>query len=87
MTSAPVEWSCPQCRSGTADQRKYCTDCHSMLHWTFNGSGRSGSYKNYCRHRGNCNYCIVNFEEEKQQEFEEKNNAIKQGFEALNNGK
>ena len=45
-----------------------------------------GLYKNYCRYRDNCNYCIVDLEEEKQQEFEEKNNAIKQGFEALNNG-
>lgn len=57
-----------------------------MLRWTCNGSGRSGLYSNYYRHRGNCSYCIVDVEDEKQQEFEEKNNAIKEDFEILNNG-
>ncbi|CAF5168877.1 unnamed protein product, partial [Rotaria sp. Silwood1] len=51
MFSLQVKWGCSQCRSTTTDRRKYCIDCHSMLTWTCIGSGRSGLYTHFFRHR------------------------------------
>ncbi|CAF4318377.1 unnamed protein product, partial [Rotaria sordida] len=51
-----------------------------MLSWTCIGSGKSGLYTNYYRHRDSCNYCAPELEEEKQQIMKEK----KQQFRALN---
>ncbi|CAF0740997.1 unnamed protein product [Rotaria sordida] len=51
-----------------------------MLSWTCIGSGKSGLYTNYYRHRDSCNYCAPALEEEKQQIMKEK----KQHFRALN---
>jgi len=50
-----------------------------MLTWTCTGSGRSGLYTHYYRHRDSCGYCAPEVEEEKQQKKEEK----QQEFQAL----
>ncbi|CAF2647051.1 unnamed protein product [Rotaria sp. Silwood2] len=78
MFSPQIEWNCSQCRSSVADRRKYCIDCHSMLTWTCISSGKSGLYTNYYRHRNICDYCILELEDEKQQEIEEKRVTIQQ---------
>ncbi|CAF1550003.1 unnamed protein product [Rotaria sordida] len=83
MFSPQIEWSCSECQSAVADRRKYCTDCDSMLTWTCVGSGKSGLYTHYYRHRDSCNYCTPEFEEERQQELEEKRIAVQQQFQNL----
>lgn len=87
MSSAQLEWNCSQCESTTFDRRKYCTNCYSMLSWTCTGSGKSGLYTNYYRHRNNCNYCTPEHEEERQQEMEEKQAAIREHFQSLDDSK
>ncbi|CAF4592828.1 unnamed protein product [Rotaria sp. Silwood2] len=54
-----------------------------MLTWTCTGSGKSGLYNNYYRHRDNCNYCTPEFEKERQKKLEEKEVAIQQHFQVL----
>jgi hypothetical protein len=54
-----------------------------MLSWTCIGSGRSGLYTNYYRHRDSCTYCTPELEEEKQQKMKEK----QQRFRALDDSK
>ncbi|CAF4668223.1 unnamed protein product [Rotaria sp. Silwood1] len=83
MSSPHIEWSCSECRSVITDQRKYCAVCHSMLRWTCNGSGRSGLYTNYYRHRGSCSSCIVEMDEDQQQEIRDKQLSIQQEFHTL----
>ena len=83
MSSSQIEWDCSRCGSTPTDRRKYCTNCHSMLTWTCTGSGKSGLYANYCRHRDSCVYCTPELEEEKQQEMKEK----QQQFQALDDSK
>ena len=80
MFSPQLEWSCSRCRSTTFDRRKYCIDCHSMLSWSCIGSGKSGLYTNYYRHRDSRNYCGT--EEEKQERIQEK----QEQFRALDDG-
>ena len=86
MLSPQIEWHCSECRSAVADPRKYCTDCDSMLTYTCNGSGKSGLYTHYYPHRGSCNYCTPELEEERQKEMEEKRATIQQQFRALGDG-
>ncbi|CAF3663992.1 unnamed protein product [Rotaria sordida] len=81
--SSRIEWSCSECRSVITDQRKYCAACHSMLRWTCHGSGRSGIYTNYYRHRGRCSSCIVEMDEDQQQEIRDKQLSIQQEFHTL----
>ena len=83
MSSLQVKWDCSQCGSTPNDRRKYCNECHSMLTWTCNGSGKSGWYSNYYRHRNNCSYCTPELEEEKQQQMDDKQYQLN----ALDNGK
>ncbi|CAF1158057.1 unnamed protein product [Rotaria sordida] len=83
MLSPQIEWNCSQCQSSIADRRKYCIDCHSMLSWTCVGSGKSGLYTNYYRHRDSCDYCTPELEDERQQEMEQKRVSIQQQFQAL----
>ena len=87
MFSPQIEWNCSECRSGPIHRRKYCADCHSMLHWTCIGSEKSGLYTNCYRHRDDCSYCTPQFEEDRQQEMEEKQIAIQQQFQVSNDGK
>ncbi|CAF2014402.1 unnamed protein product [Rotaria magnacalcarata] len=77
MSSPLVEWHCPRCQSTIADRRKHCTTCHSMLRWTCIGSGRSGIYTHFFRHRDNCIHCTSEMED-KPQQVEEKQIAIQQ---------
>ncbi len=84
MSSSQVEWSCSQCQSTNIDRRKYCINCHSMLTWTCNESGRSGSYKNFFRHCDKCIHCTSEIED-KPQGVEEKHLAIEQ-LQILNTG-
>ncbi|CAF4522245.1 unnamed protein product [Rotaria sp. Silwood2] len=70
MSFSQIEWDCSRCGSTVTDRRKYCTDCHSKLTWTCNGSGKSGLYTNYYRHCDRCSYCTPQLEEEKQQQFQ-----------------
>jgi len=86
MFSQQVNWGCSQCQSATVARRKYCTDCHSMLIWTCIGSGKSGLYANFFRHRDSCIYCKSELEEDKPQKVEEKYAAIQQ-LQTLDNGK
>ncbi len=83
MFSPQLEWSCSRCRSTEFVGQKYCIGCHSMLSWTCIGSGRSGLYTNYYRHRDSCTYCTPELEEEKQQKMKEK----QQRFRALDDSK
>ncbi|CAF1380456.1 unnamed protein product [Rotaria sordida] len=83
MFSPQIEWYCAQCESVPTDRRKYCADCDSMLTWTCTGSGKSGLYTNYYRHRDNCNYCTPELEEERQKKLEEKKVANQQHFQIL----
>ncbi|CAF3355046.1 unnamed protein product [Rotaria sp. Silwood2] len=83
MFSLQVKWGCSQCRSTITDRRKYCIDCHSMLTWTCIGSGRSGLYTHFFRHRDNCIHCASEMED-KPQEVEEKHRDI-QKLQKLNN--
>ncbi|CAF3863872.1 unnamed protein product [Rotaria sp. Silwood1] len=83
MFSPQIEWYCAQCGSDPTDRRKYCTDCDSMLTWTCTGSGKSGLYTHYYRHRDNCNYCTPELEEKRQEQIEEKQVAIQQRFQTL----
>ncbi|CAF4548624.1 unnamed protein product, partial [Rotaria sp. Silwood2] len=83
MFSPQIEWHCAQCESDPTDRRKYCNDCDSMLTWTCTGSGKSGLYTNYYRHRDNCNYCTPELEEERQEQMEENQVAIQQRFQTL----
>ncbi|CAF0911634.1 unnamed protein product [Rotaria sordida] len=87
MFSPQIEWSCSECESTVVDRRKYCTDCRSMLTWTYIGSGKSGLYTHYYRHRDNCNYCTPELEEERQQEMEEKRITVQQQFQVLDDSK
>ncbi|CAF4193621.1 unnamed protein product, partial [Rotaria sordida] len=80
MFSPQIEWHCAECESVPTDRRKYCPDCNSMLTWTCTGSGKSGLYTHYYRHRDNCNYCTPEFEEERRQKLEEKEVNIQQHF-------
>ncbi|CAF4234485.1 unnamed protein product [Rotaria sp. Silwood2] len=84
MFSPQIEWDCSQCQSGPTDRRKYCTNCHSMLSWTCTGAGKSGLHTHYYRHRDSCSYCTPELEEERQQKIEEKEVALQQHFQALN---
>ena len=84
MFSSQLEWSCSQCQSDVVDRRKYCADCDSMLTWTCIGSGKSGLYTNYYRHRDGCYYCTPQLEEERQEKIEEKQTSTRQRFQALN---
>ena len=52
-----------------------------MLSWSCIGSGKSGLYTNYYRHRDSCIYCGT--EEEKQERIQEK----QEQFRALDDGK
>ncbi|CAF3934308.1 unnamed protein product, partial [Rotaria sp. Silwood1] len=83
MFSLQVKWGCSQCRSTTTDRRKYCIDCHSMLTWTCIGSGRSGLYTHFFRHRDNCIHCASEMGD-KPQEVEQKHRDI-QKLQKLNN--
>ena len=83
MFSPQIKRSCSECRSAVVDRRKYCTDCHSLLTWTCIGSGKSGLYTHYYRHRDSCNYCTPELEEEREQEMEEKRVTIQRQFRAL----
>ncbi len=87
MSSPQVEWNCAECGFIPTDRQKYCTDCDSMLTWTCTGSGRSGLYTNYYRHRDNCSYCTPELEEEKQKQMEEKQVAIQQRYRTLDDSK
>ena len=84
MSSPAVEWNCSRCQSIITDRRKYCSTCHSMLKWTCIGSGRSGLYTNFFRHRDNCIHCTSAMDD-KPQKVEEKEIAIEQ-LRNLNNG-
>ena len=86
MFSSQLEWSCSQCQSNVIDRQKYCTDYDSMLTWTGIGTGKSGLYTNYYRHRGSCHYCAPELEEERQQKMEEKQTSMRKHFQALNDG-
>jgi threonine dehydrogenase-like Zn-dependent dehydrogenase len=86
MFSPQIQWSCSQCRSDTTDRRKYCTNCHSMLTYTCIGSGKSGLYTHYYRHRDSCIHCMSELEEDRPQKVQEKQVAIQQ-FQILNDGK
>jgi hypothetical protein len=55
-----------------------------MLTWKCIGSGRSGLYKNFFRHRDNCIHCTSEIKD-KPQGVEEKHIAIQQ-LQILNNG-
>ncbi|CAF4828937.1 unnamed protein product [Rotaria sp. Silwood1] len=83
MFSPQIEWHCTQCGSDPTDRRKYCTDCDSMLTWTCTDSGKTGLYTHYYRHRDKCNYCTPELEEERQKQMEEKQVAIQQRFQTL----
>lgn len=83
MSSEVVEWSCSRCQSIITDRRKYCSTCHSMLKWTCIGSGRSGLYTHFFRHRDNCIHCMSEMDD-KPQKVEEKEIAIEQ-FRNLDN--
>jgi len=87
MFSPQIEWNCAKCGFNPTDRRKYCPDCNSMLTWTCNGSGKSGLYTNYYRHRDNCDYCTPELEEERQEKMENKAIAIQQHFQVLDNSK
>jgi len=56
-----------------------------MLTYTCIGSGKSGLYKNFFRHRDSCVYCASELED-KTQKVEEKHVAIQQ-LQDLDNGK
>ena len=58
MFSPQIEWNRAECGSVPTNREKYCTDCDSILTWTCTGSGRSGLYTNYYRHRDNCSYIV-----------------------------
>jgi hypothetical protein len=72
MFSPQIEWNCAECGSVTTVRRKYCTEYDSMLTWTCTGSGKSGLYTNYYRHRDNCNYCTPDLKEERQKKWKKK---------------
>lgn len=87
MFSPQIEWSCAQCEAVPTDRRKYCTDCSSMLTWTCSGSGKSGLYTHYYRHRDSCDYCTPELEEERRQKKEEKEVVTQKHFQILNDSK
>lgn len=54
-----------------------------MLTRTCVGSGKSGLYSHYCRHRDICYYCTPELEEQRQQKMEEKQASTRTHFQAL----
>ena len=87
MFSPQIEWNCAECGSVPTDRQKYCADCDSTLIWTCTSSGRSGLYTNYYRHRDNCSCCIPELEEKAHKQMEEKQVAIQQRFQTLDDSK
>ena len=83
MFSSQLEWNCSECQSNVVDRRKYCTNCDSMLTWTCVGSGKSGLYTHYYRHRDTCYYCTPELEKERQQKMKEKQAPIRKHFRAF----
>jgi hypothetical protein len=51
------------------------------------GSGKSGLYNHYYRHRDTCYYCTPELEEERQQKMEEKQAPPRKHFQALDDSK
>lgn len=87
MFSSQIEWYCAQCQCIPTDRRKYCTEYHSMLTWSCTGSGKSGLHTNYYRHHDSCNFCTPELEEDRRKEMDDKQAAVQQHLQALDNSR
>jgi hypothetical protein len=57
-----------------------------MLEWECIGSGKTGLYSNYYRHRIKCIYCTPELEEERQAQERQNQLVIQREFQVLDAG-